>query len=86
MSNDHTVPRMYLRRFAEQRRDEWFVRARQVDDLENHFHRTSARSPGSQTSTGNGSRSSCATSKAAPHWSSEHCSTPEKERCRRTGR
>ncbi|SEF27384.1 Protein of unknown function [Amycolatopsis pretoriensis] len=37
MSNDHTVPRMYLRRFAEERRGEWFVRARRVDDLERHF-------------------------------------------------
>ena len=37
MGNDHTVPRMYLRRFAEQRRDEWFLRARRVDDLGHHF-------------------------------------------------
>jgi hypothetical protein len=40
MSNDHTVPKMYLRRFAWQRKRgsrDWFISARRIDDLEQAF-------------------------------------------------
>lgn len=40
MSNDHTVPQMYLRRFGWQRKPgsrEWFISARHVDRLEQPF-------------------------------------------------
>jgi hypothetical protein len=46
MSNDHTVPQMYLRRFGWKRRArsrEWFVRARAIDDLETPFTPNIAR-------------------------------------------
>ncbi|MFT7837784.1 DUF4238 domain-containing protein [Saccharothrix sp. BKS2] len=39
-TNDHTVPRMYLKRFGRQHRPRsknWFVRAREVDRLDDHF-------------------------------------------------
>ncbi|MEU0515462.1 DUF4238 domain-containing protein [Amycolatopsis sp. NPDC006125] len=40
MTNDHTVPRMYLRRFGWTRKPgskQWFVRARRVDTLDRTF-------------------------------------------------
>jgi Protein of unknown function (DUF4238) len=40
MSNDHTVPQMYLRRFGWQRRRssrEWFISARRVEQLDQPF-------------------------------------------------